>query len=451
MRRLDRRRQADDWRRYQRRLKARALLARVLRCFPLLLLCAAGSFGVLMLIVLGVVRLSERTPLAGYSPPAAPKAVPEPAVRPLDLDAVIARIGPDPARLLGTRTVTWQQARYTVRSSLDGDLQAYVKRLLDRSKTLQTAVVIIRPRDGAVLAMAAHQSAEQPGNLCLKAEFPAASLFKIVTAAAALEWAGLELDQTLAYRGRKYTLYKGQLTDKTAKGANTTTFRKAFATSINPVFGKLGIYELGQEVLSRYAERFLFNREIPFDFPLTKSRVQVPDDAFGLAEIASGFNKRTLISPLHAALLVAAVANDGLLMAPWVIERILDQEGHVRFKRKRLILASPITEETARSLRLMMGDTLRYGTGKKSFQRLRGRPVFKGIDMGGKTGTINDRSGQHKVDWFSAYVLPKDGSGAISLAVVGVHGEKLGVRAHELGRLIIERYVKTGAGNRSRS
>ncbi len=448
MRRPGNRRRAD-WRRYQRHLKVRAFLGRLGRRLPFLLLCAGGGFSVLILIVVGVARFSERTPMAGYGPPAGRKA--ELPVRPLDLHAVIARIGPDPARLLDTRTITWQQARLTLRSSLDADLQTYAQHLLERSKTVQAAIVVLRPRDGAVLAMATYQDGEYSGNLCLRADFPAASLFKIVTAAAALEWAGLEPDQELAYRGRKYTLYKGQLTDKAVKGANRTTFRKAFATSINPVFGKLGIYDLGQRVLLQYAERFMFNREIPFDFPLPESRIQVPGDAFGLAEIASGFNKRTLISPLHAALLVAAVANDGLLMAPWVVEKVVDEQGRVRFERKPVIIGSPISEETARSLRLMMRDTLRYGTGKKSFQRLRGRPAFKGIDMGGKTGTINDRSDQHKVDWFSAYVLPAGGSGGISLAVVGVHGKKLGIRAHELGRLVIERYVKSGAGNHTLS
>ena len=90
-----------------------------------------------------------------------------------------------------------------------------------------------------------------------------------------------------------------------------TTFRKAFAASNNSVFGKIGIYDLGQQTLNRYAERFRFNSQIPFDLPVEISAITVPEDDFGLAEIASGFNKTTLLSPLHAALLSSVAVNTG--------------------------------------------------------------------------------------------------------------------------------------------
>jgi hypothetical protein len=51
----------------------------------------------------------------------------------------------------------------------------------------------------------------------------------------------------------------------------------------------MGIYDLGQEALTDYADRFFFNRSIPFDYPMTSSTIDVPENGFGLAEIASGF------------------------------------------------------------------------------------------------------------------------------------------------------------------
>jgi membrane peptidoglycan carboxypeptidase len=195
--------------------------------------------------------------------------------------------------------------RFRIETTLDTHLQKYIDRLLRHSRTLQAAVVVLDPYDGRILAMNSRDPNGNGDNLCLKAEFPAASLFKIIATAAALEKAGYTIEKSLFYEGSKHTLYKYQLRESKGPHSARTNLRKAFATSNNSVFGKIGIYALGQEVIDEYAEKFFFNRPLPFDLPLAVSTIDVPDDNFGLAEIASGFNKRTLVSPLHAALLSA--------------------------------------------------------------------------------------------------------------------------------------------------
>ena len=204
--------------------------------------------------------------------------------------------------------------RYSIRTTINATLQNYIARLQNRSRTLPSAVVVLNPHDGRVIAMVGYDANGSTGNLSLKADYPAASLFKIVSAAAALESAGFTPDKTLYFKGRRHTLYKNQLKPSKGRYSTQTTFRKAFALSNNSVFGKLGIYDLGQEVLAGYAEKFLFNKTITFDLPLEMSTIEVPMDDFGLAEIASGFNKKTLISPLHATLLAAVAVNRGCLL-----------------------------------------------------------------------------------------------------------------------------------------
>ncbi|MBW1668491.1 MAG: hypothetical protein JRJ66_10645 [Deltaproteobacteria bacterium] len=196
-----------------------------------------------------------------------------------------------------------QGKKLTLETSIDTGLQAFVERLLKRSMTYEAAVVVLNPKSGEILALANHDRSEQrrEENLCLKADFPAASIFKIVTAAAAIEAKGFVLGTKLVFRGRRHTLYRSQLKKTAGRYATKTTFEKAFSCSINPVFGKIGIYELGSSLLSEYAERFLFNRRIPFDVPLETSQVEVPEDEYGVAEMASGFNRKTLVSPLHVA------------------------------------------------------------------------------------------------------------------------------------------------------
>jgi peptidoglycan glycosyltransferase len=180
---------------------------------------------------------------------------------------------------------------------------------------------------------------------------------------------------------------------------------------------------------------------ISFDFPVEQSRVNVPDDDYGLAEIASGFNRVTLISPLHAALLASAVANNGIMMAPRLIERVFNDSGELLYQSRPGLLGSPISRGTAKDLKVLMRDTIINGTCRKSFRALRRNKAFRDVELGAKTGTINDKLDRFKYDWLTVYALPRDGTKCICMAILNVHGEKLGIRASELGMHIIKYYI----------
>jgi cell division protein FtsI/penicillin-binding protein 2 len=333
--------------------------------------------------------------------------------------------------------------RYEVTTSINKKLQSYIERLLKNSRTQQAAVVVMNPFDGRILAMASRDKESPNGNLCLRADFPAASLFKIVAAAAAMETAGYTPDKTIYYDGSRHTLYKNQLKQKKGRFSNKTKFRRAFAASNNIVFGKLGIYDLGQTVIADYATRFKFNRPIPFELPLETSSIEVPAEEFGLAEVASGFNKRTLISPIHAAMLAATVANQGDMLTPWMVDSIRDGSDILRYRARKEQLGSPISNQTAADLMVLMGDAVRYGTSRKAFSKLRRQKMFKNFELGAKTGTINDHRDRFKYDWITAYALPPDKHTGISLGIIVVHGKLLGVRATELARAVIDYYFKS--------
>ena len=139
------------------------------------------------------------------------------------------------------------------------------------------------------------------------------------------------------------------------------------------------------------------------------STIQVPEDNFGLAEIASGFNKKTLISPLHAALLASVAANSGVMVSPWLIEHVKNESGEFIYQWKPTRLSSPINRRVAKDLKSLMRDTVIYGTCRKSFRPLRRKRAFKNVEFGAKTGTINDEKDQFKYDWLTAYALPEKG------------------------------------------
>lgn len=433
------------WRAYQKRLKREARRKYVLENLPAWTLYAGGLFLGLVLVLSLAAWLAGHFSQASFSPSDLEKKAPivsDERPRP-DPKKLLAELDLADASVKDHFMLQRGDARLLIDSSLDSELQSYILRLLQRSKTLQAAVVVLQPQDGRVVAMANYQDEGEVENLCVKADFPAASIFKIVSAAAALESAGFSPDKPVFFQGRRYTLYKRQLKQTVNRYTNKTSFKKAFALSINPVFGKLGIYELGQELIAEYADRFLFNQEIPFDFPVAKSTIEIPSGDYGLAEIASGFNKKTMISPLHAAMLTSAVANNGIMMAPWLVERISNESGQYLYERRPSPLMSPVSAETAEALKVLMRGTVEYGTCRKSFRSLRRKKAFRNVDFGAKTGTINDIKDEFKFDWFAGYALPENGLRAICVAVLGVHGEKLGLRSSQLGRYIIQHYLKS--------
>lgn len=338
--------------------------------------------------------------------------------------------------------------RYTLETSIDRDLQRFVMDLLNRSMTQHSAAVVIRPDNGQVLAMASYENNGNGGkgeNLCLRADFPAASLFKIIAAAAAVENRGMNPETPLTFRGQKYTLYKSQLKeDKVKKGkkqnpGTQTTLREAFSDSINPVFGKLGIHYLGSDLISEYADRFLFNHLVPFDLYVAPSRYVKPVDDYALAEVASGFNKRTLISPLHAGLITASIANGGTMMTPWLVKTVRNDAGDVLYEAAPSVLASPINKKTASKMMVLMEGTVVEGTAKRAFQPLQRKRELRYVDLGAKTGTINGATDHCKYEWMTVFVLPSDGDGGLCITVMTAHGEKIGVRAKDIARLIIDR------------
>jgi peptidoglycan glycosyltransferase len=344
-----------------------------------------------------------------------------------------------------TYTLAKQGVKFIVETSLEPELQSYITKLLSRSMTDRAAVIVLKPDTGQILAMAQYDKHQTSNDkiLGLEADFPAASLFKIISAAAAIEAKGFTPDKTLAFRGKRHTLYKSQLKQTNGRYTVKTNLKKAFSRSINPVFGKIGIYYLGKDIMKEYADKFLFNRSIPFDLPLDMSTVQIPDDEFGLAEIASGFNKTTRISPLHAALITAAVVNNGDIMAPWLVETVNDHTGKVLYHVKPSRLARPLKPNTAETLKILMRETVVSGTSRKAFRRFRRKRSFKDIELGAKTGTINDERDQFKYDWITAYALPRHGDGGICITILAVHGEKLGIRASVMAGYVINHYLSS--------
>jgi peptidoglycan glycosyltransferase len=332
-------------------------------------------------------------------------------------------------------------------TTLDMALQRFIihaikqKSARKRGRPRYVGIVAMEPATGKILAMAGFDHTKHGENPCTNAKIPAASIFKIVTAAAAMEEGRLNPDSRLHYNGRKHTLYKSQLKETRNKYTRRITLKDSFADSINPVFGKMGA-RLGKETLAEYANALGFNRAIPFEIPLAPSSLTLSDEPYQWAEIASGFNRETTISPLHGALMASAIVNHGNLIEPTIIERINDTSGHFLYHSNANIITQAFTSNTSKKLTRLMKATIESGTCRKKFRGYRKDPVLSRLNIGGKSGSINNKARDARIDWFVGYAAEKEGLEKLALAVVVAHGKYRGFRAAQYARMVMKHYFK---------
>ncbi len=334
------------------------------------------------------------------------------------------------------------QQRYHVETNLDLSLQTSLLKKLQNSDAEVMGLVALDPDDGRVLAMVGVDNDNPSVNPCLDNHFPAASVFKIITAAAAIEQCDFVPDTTFTYNGGKYTLYKSQLKNTVNRYTNTISFRDSFAESVNPVFGKIGAQYLSRQSLEQYGEAFGFNRKIDFEVTLPASLLKVPEGTYHQAEIACGFNRTTTLTPLHGAMIVSAVLNGGRLPEPAIIEQIMDESGKAVYRSTPTAFGNAMSFHTSTILDNMMTRTIRSGTCRKSFRNAERDRVLSRLEIGGKTGSIDNREHSRRMDWFVGFAREKNGTEKIAVAVVVGHGKYIGTRAAEFAKYAFEDYFK---------
>jgi len=337
-------------------------------------------------------------------------------------------------------------ACFTLQATLDAGLQQALIPRLDRKNSRYIGIVAMEPADGRVLAMAGYDKSNPDGNPCLDNRFPAASIFKIITAAAAVEAGDLNPGAMLRFSGDKYTLYKSQINSKTSKNANQLSLKDSFAQSVNPVFGRLGANLLGKDVIEAYAEAFGFNREIDFELPLRPSRVELTDGAFELAEVASGYNRTTRISPLHGAAMAAAIVNQGRWVEPTIVDWISNEAGQTIYQSQAIYRDRAIDRDTAKVLRQLMQATVQSGTAHKEFQKHQGDKVLSRLEIGGKTGSMGDGTGETRYDWFVGYAREPQRKKQLVVAVVVAHEGFIGTRAAAYAVMAMKEYFQDSPG-----
>jgi peptidoglycan glycosyltransferase len=247
------------------------------------------------------------------------------------------------------------------------------------------------------------------------------SIFKIVTAAAALESGKWTLksrfdDPGYCERyGKRVTNYADQSGPAVYGNVN---FVQAMENSINSVFCNLGS-ALGPGPLIEQMEKFGFYERPPVETPenersasglYEKGKLFRTDDPNEVDSGRLGFGQeRLLVTPLQMAMVSGAVANGGSVMDPYIVEEIRSPKGKLVRRTKPKELSRAVKPETARDLAIMMETVVRQGTGAAA--------QLPGIRVAGKTGTAETGVRGRNTVWFTAFAPVNDPKIAIAVVV----------------------------------
>ncbi|WEO96397.1 penicillin-binding transpeptidase domain-containing protein [Streptomyces sp. FXJ1.172] len=301
------------------------------------------------------------------------------------------------------------------------------------------AVVALEPSTGKILALASYPSydpssfagssidvdsknwtklqknndpADPMLNRALRETYPPGSTFKVVTAAAALE-NGLYTSADTATNSPLPWIMPGTTTPLKNEGnipCKNATLRAALQYSCNSVFGKIGS-DLGNAKMLAEAKKFGFDS--PQDTPV-RAYPSVFSDGMNQSQTAlsSIGQYNTAATPLQMAMIASAVANDGKLMKPYMVDKLQSSNLDTLTQTQPEELSRPLSSQNAQILQSMMQTVVEKGTGTNA--------KIDGVTVGGKTGTAQHgvANSANPYAWFISFAKMPDGSSPVAVAVV---------------------------------
>lgn len=334
-----------------------------------------------------------------------------------------------------------------LRLTLDHELQAVAAEALGNQKG---SVVAIDPRTGAVLAMVSYPTfdpntlvgagsgedgkaleddPDEPlRNRAIDESYAPGSVFKVITAASGLDFGVVSpssefpdpVELELPDSDSTISNFNGEV----CNDGVSVTLELGFIRSCNTVFAQLGM-DIGGNDLGTTADSFGFNRPVPFDLDVLVSffpgRGTIENNPSATAQSAIG-QRDVQTTPILMALAAAGVANNGTVMAPYLVRDVFTSDGSIEFTTEPAMWKRAMSPATASVLSDMMEQVVISGTGTNA--------AVPGVRVAGKTGTAQV-TGKSPHAWFVGFgpVGADVDEPSIAVAVVVESGGNFGETA----------------------
>jgi penicillin-binding protein 2B len=294
------------------------------------------------------------------------------------------------------KKITPAQDGDNVYLTIDKKIQTFVEdavsRVEEEFKPKKIIAIVADPKTGDILAMAQrptfHPTTKEGlnqswHNEVVETPIEPGSTMKIFTLAAAVEekkWNPHELYKSGSYR---VTEKSGRIHDhNNGQGWGTISYLEGIQRSSNVAVAKMVNEKIGTEKFRQYLTDFGFDK---------KTGIDLPHEAMGkivykwpIEKITTSYGQGTTITPIQLIQAATAVANDGKMMKPQVIDKIVDSStGEIIKENKPEVAGQPISAQTAKEVRDVLETVVtgENGTGKSY--------ALEGYKVAGKTGTAN--------------------------------------------------------------
>lgn len=293
--------------------------------------------------------------------------------------------------------------------SMDLNIQQYANQLAEQVMAAKEAesvsILVMKPDNGEILAMVnvpefnlndpftlpeetdtAGLSDEEEQDLlnqmwrnpCISNTYEPGSVFKTITAAAALEEGVVTMEDTFNCPGYVMVEDRRIRCHKTT-GHGTQTFVEATMNSCNPVFVTVGL-RLGAENYYRYFEQFNLLEKTGVDLPGEAGTIMHKVEDIGAVELATiSFGQSFQVTPIRLAATISSLINGGNAVVPHFGVKTVDAEGNVTNRFEYPVEKGVVSEDTVEKLRYMLEQVVENGGGHNGY--------VEGYRVGGKTAT----------------------------------------------------------------
>ncbi len=278
----------------------------------------------------------------------------------------------------------------TIQLTIDKTIQNFVEDAMnqvnEKYSPKKMLVIVTNPKTGEIYAMSQRPSfhpstreglTENWLNEAIQNTIEPGSTMKMFTLAAAIE--EKKWDPLAKYQSGQYTIYDKTIRDVKRGGWGRITFLEGFQRSSNVSMAYL-LERMGDRTFIEYLRGFGFGEKVGIDLPNEVPGIIL--DINPSERLTTSYGQGSTVTPIQMIQAANAIANDGKMMKPYVIDKIIDPNtGKVVEDHKEEERKSPISAETAKQVREVLASTVTsdVGTGRKF--------ALSGYSVGGKTGT----------------------------------------------------------------
>lgn len=334
-----------------------------------------------------------------------------------------------------------------IKTTLNFNLQKLAYDSLGNNKG---AIVVSNPRTGEILAMVSKPSFDPNDlkgtwasinsdkntpllNRATSGLYPPGSTFKTITAVSALENINNIMNRRIDDNGKLYFNSKDSLSNFNGEVLGNIGIKEAYKYSSNVFFGTIGM-ELGNSKLKSTAEEFYFNKDLPVD-GITVENSRFPEfksnEKGNIAQSAIGQSK-VLATPMEMDVIASTIANDGVMMKPFLVSEVLTPKGAVAQKILPQATETVISKENAKIMKDFMRSVVTDGTGTAA--------DIEGLNVCGKTGTADVSENQSPHAWFIGFAPYENPQ--VSVSVIVENGGQGGIAAANIASQLISAALK---------